>query len=66
MTPVFFPIFSETPPNKFWKKNKVFLQASIFDVLTVESLMGVDPTHSYGENTKSPIQDFIDFAMKTH
>ena len=32
----------------------------------VESLVGVDPTQSYGENTKKPIQDFIDFAMKTH
>ena len=32
----------------------------------VKSLLGVDPTQSYGENTKDPIQDFIDFAMKTH
>ena len=40
--------------------------ASICDVLMVESLLGVDPTQSYGENTKSSIQDFIDFAMKTH
>ena len=27
-------------------------------------IVGVDPTKSYGENTKS--QDFIDFAIKTH
>ena len=32
----------------------------------VDSLLGVDPTQSFGENTKNPIQDFIDFAMKTH
>ena len=32
----------------------------------VESLLGVNPTQSYGENAKSPIQDFIDFAIKTH
>ena len=32
----------------------------------VDSLLGVDPTQSFGENTKTPIQDFIDFAMKTH
>ena len=32
----------------------------------VESLLGVDPTQRYGENTKSPSQDFIDFAIKTH
>ena len=34
--------------------------------MMVESLLGVDPTQSYGENTKSPSQDFIDFAIKTH
>ena len=26
----------------------------------VESLLGVDPTQSYGENTKKRIQDFIE------
>ena len=30
----------------------------------VESLLGVDPTESYGKNTKSLIQDFIDLAIK--
>ena len=30
----------------------------------VELLLRVDPTQSYGENTKSPIQDYIDFAIK--
>ena len=30
-----------------------------------KSLLRVDPTQSYGENTKNAIQDFIDFAMKT-
>ena len=29
-------------------------------------MLRVDPTQSYGENTKSPSQDFIDFAIKTH
>ena len=61
----FFQIFSETRQN-FFGKNKVFLKVSIFDVLMVESLLGVNPTQSYGENTKSPIQDFIDSAIKTH
>ena len=42
------------------------MKASICDVLMVESLLGVDPTQSYGENTKSPIQDLIEFAIKTH
>ena len=32
----------------------------------VELLLGVNPTQSYGENIKSPIQDFIDFGIKTH
>ena len=31
----------------------------------VESLLGVDHTHSYGENTKT-IQDFIDFAIEIY
>ena len=30
----------------------------------VEPLLGVDLTQSYGENTKIPIQDFIDFCYK--
>ena len=34
--------------------------------MMVESLLGVDPTQSYVENTKSSSQDFIDFAIKTH
>ena len=63
--PSFFPIFSGTL-QRFSEENKEFMKASICDVLMVESLLGVDPTQSYGENTKSPIQDFIDFAIKTH
>ena len=43
---------------------KVFPEALICDVLMVKSLLGVNPTQSYGENTKSSFQDFIDFAMK--
>ena len=61
--PSFFPIFSGTRQT-FFEKNKVFLKASIFDVLMIKSLLGVDPTQSYGENTKYPIQDFIDFLWK--
>ena len=30
----------------------------------VEWMSGVDPTQSYGENTKSPIQISRDFAIK--
>ena len=63
--PGFFPIFSGTRQN-FSGKNKVFLKAPICDVLMVESLLRVDPTQRYGENTKSPIQDFKDSAIKTH
>ena len=57
--------FSLEHPQKISEENKVFSKASNFDVLMVESLLGVDPIQSYGENTKSAIQDFIDFAMKT-
>ena len=49
----------------FLEKNSVFLEALICDVLMVKSLLRVDPTQNYGENTKSSIQDFIDFAIKT-
>ena len=58
--------FSQEPVKIFLNKIKVFLKASICDVLMVESLLGVNPTQSYGENSKSPSQDFIDFAIKTH
>ena len=30
----------------------------------VKSMMGVDPTQSYGENKKKPIQDFHRFRYK--
>ena len=50
--PLFFQIFSRTCQNLL-KENKVFLKASICDVLMVESLLRVDPTQSYGENTKN-------------
>ena len=62
LTPLVFPIFSGTP-RKFLEENKVFLKASICGVLMVESLLGVDPTQSYGEITKKTIRDFIDFAI---
>ena len=65
LTPSFFQ-FSPEPTKIFLEENKEFLKASICDVLMVESLLGVDPTQSYGENTKNPIQDFIDFAIKIH
>ena len=61
----FFPIFSGIR-QQFLEENKVFLEASICDVTLVESFLGVDPTQSNGENIKSPTQDFIDFAIKTH
>ena len=41
--PWFFPIFTGNH-QKFLEENKVFLKASICDVLMVESLLGVDPT----------------------
>ena len=63
--PCFFQ-FSPEPAKFFSEENKLFLEASICYVLVVESLLGVDPTQSYVENTKNPIQDFIDFAIKTH
>ena len=60
--PSFFQFYPE-PANNFSEENKVFLEASICDVIMVKSFLVVDPTQSYGENTKSPIQDFIEFAI---
>ena len=65
LTLLVFSNFLLNPPECL-VKNKEFLKGSIWDVLMVESLLRVDHTQSYGENTKNPIQDFIDFAMKTH
>ena len=63
--PRFFKFSPE--PAKFVSgiEIKALLNASICDIMMVKSLLRVDPTQSYGENTKNPIQDFIDFAMKT-
>ena len=39
----------------------------MYDVLKVKPLLfRVDPTQSYGQNTKCLTQDLIDFAMKTY
>ena len=61
--PWFFQIFSKTPKNSP-EKIKVFLEASICNLLMVKSMLGVDPTQSYGKNTKSPIQGFHRFYYK--
>ena len=49
--------FYPEPVNNFSEENnlnKVFIEASIFDVFMVELFLGVDPTQSYGENTALP------------
>ena len=52
-SPRFFR-FSPEPAKMFWNKIKVFVKASICDVMMVESLLGVDPTQSYGGKYKKP------------
>ena len=42
----------------------VVSEIPICDVLLVEPLLRVDSTQSYGENTKSPTQDLINFLGK--
>ena len=61
LPPSFFPIFSGTRQH-FLTENKVFLEASICDVLMVKSLLGVDPIQSYGKNTKKPYPRFYRFC----
>jgi hypothetical protein len=63
--PLIFPNFFWSP-QELKKKNIGFLEASICDVLMVESMLRVDPTQSYGKKTKSPIQDFIDVAITVY
>ena len=54
LTSLVFSNFLWNTPKKILEVNKVFVNASILDVLMVESLLGVDPTQSYGGNTKAP------------
>ena len=48
----------------FSKTNYAIIETSICDILVVQLLLVVDSTQNYGENTKNPLQDFIDFAIK--
>ena len=50
--PLVFANFFRNPP-KILVRNKEFLRASIWDVLVVESLLGVDHTQSYEEIQKA-------------
>ena len=62
LTPLdFFKFFSKPP--EISRKKKI-LEASICDLLVVEWMLRVNRTQSYGENTKSPIQDFHRFGYK--
>ena len=45
---------------------KKFKKASICDLLMIGSMLGFDPTQSYGENTKNPIQNFHRFRYKIY
>ena len=63
--PRFFQ-FSPEPVIMFGiKENKEFLKGSIWDVLMVESLLRVDPTQSYGENTKKTYPRLHRFCYET-
>ena len=46
--------------------NKLIPKVSICDLLRVGLMLRVDPTRSYGKNTKSPIQDSHRFCYKNH
>ena len=49
------------------KQKELILEASICDVLMIESLqLWVNAIQSYGKTTKSSIQNFLDFVMKTY
>ena len=67
LTPLIFSNFLRNPPECLIR-NKEFLKGSIWDVLMVESLLGVGRPYPklWGKYQKPYIQDFIDFVMKTH
>ena len=56
--PLCFFEFSPYSPGLF------FLEASICDRLMLGSMLRVNPTQSYGENTKSPIHNVHRFRYK--
>ena len=43
---------------------RIFLEVSVCDVVVVEPMFEVNPTHYCGKNTESLTQDFIDFTIK--
>ena len=53
------------PLEYFWK-NQIILEASICDLLMVGSMLGVDPTQSYGKIQEALSKIFRDFAIKTY
>ena len=55
LTPLGFSLFFQNQPEFFQRKIYMVLETSICDHLMVDSLLGVDPTQSYGENTKKTI-----------
>ena len=63
LTPSGFFKLSPKPPGIFRKK-KFVLKAPICDILVVGSILKVDPTQIYWENTKRPIQEFHEFRYK--
>ena len=62
--PSFFPVGS----GFLWiiLKEIDILEAPMSDMLLFESLMRVEPTRSYGENTESPTQDYLDFVKSIY
>ena len=55
LTPLGFSQFFSKPAKIFQKEIYMVLETSICDHFMVDSLLGVDPTQSYGKNTKNPI-----------
>jgi hypothetical protein len=55
LTPLGFSLFFSKPARIFQQKIYMVLETSICDHLMVDSLLGVDPTQSYGKNTKKTI-----------
>ena len=61
--PRFFSNFLQNPLEFFREKLGNSRGSNLWS-FSGESMLGVNPTQSYGKNTKSPIQDFHRFRYK--
>ena len=63
LVPLVFHNILRNPPEFFETKLGIFRGFNLW-CFNGRIILGVNPAQSYGENTKNPIQDFIDFGYE--